>query len=419
MNHANSTDQKRGAVLLHTASGSHPLQLKLANSFLNRFRGLMLSAQLSANQGLLITRCSSVHTAFMLYPIDVVYVDSAGLVLKCVAHLKPWRGSLGNVGADAQGRATHTLELAAGTILRLAICVGDRLEHPLWASSDRNSDLAPGNCSGHQRGSAMIEFTVVGPIITLLGLAMLQYGMLFFAKNQINHASFMAARAGSTGHANLDTVRSAYAQALVPLYGGGQTADQLATALAKATADVSANTRIELISPTKESFDDWNDPALQAALSTGSKRVISNSNQAFKNQTIGPTSGQTIQDANLIKLRITQGYQPKVPMIASIYKTYLTWLDPKTDAFHSQLIDAGRIPVVTSITLHMQSDAIEGNPISMPGMGNGGNPVNPGDPPVVTTPPPHCATIGCTVENPPVDPGSPCTGPDCPSCDKI
>ena len=248
-----------------------------------------------------------------------------------------------------------------------------------------------------QRGSAMIEFTVVGPIITLLGLAMLQYGMLFFAKSQINHASFMAARAGSMGHANLDAARVAYAQALVPLYGGGQTSAELAAALAKATFDIGANTRIELISPTKESFDDWNDPALQAVLATGSKRVISNSNQAFKNQAIGPTSGQTIQDANLIKLRITQGYEPKVLMIASIYKTYLKWLDPKTDAFHSQLVEAGRIPIVTSITLHMQSDAIEGNPISMPGMGNGGNPINAGDPPVVATPPPDCMSVGCAV----------------------
>jgi Flp pilus assembly protein TadG len=47
-------------------------------------------------------------------------------------------------------------------------------------------------CDPVQRGSAMIEFAVVAPIITLLGLALLQYAMLFFAKNQINHAGFMA-----------------------------------------------------------------------------------------------------------------------------------------------------------------------------------------------------------------------------------
>ena len=246
-----------------------------------------------------------------------------------------------------------------------------------------------------ERGSAMIEFAVIGPIITMLGLAMLQYGMLFFAKNQINHASFMAARAGSMGNANLETARIAYVTALVPLYGGGQTVDELAASLAKATADVSANTRIELLNPTKESFDDWNDPVLQKALATGSKRVIANSNQAFKDQTIRTKSGQTIQDANLIKLRITQGVEPKVPLIANIYKTYLKWLDPRTDAFHTQLVDAGRIPVVTSITLHMQSPAIEGSPVSMPGAGNGGNPVDPGDPPVTQIDPPECTNLSC------------------------
>jgi hypothetical protein len=51
-------------------------------------------------------------------------------------------------------------------------------------------------------------------------LAVLQYGMLFFAKNQFNHAVFMAARAGSMGNANLGTIKSVYAKALISLYGG-------------------------------------------------------------------------------------------------------------------------------------------------------------------------------------------------------
>ena len=48
--------------------------------------------------------------------------------------------------------------------------------------------LNPGRISisnAAQSGSAMVEFTIVDPIITLLGLAMLQYGMLFIAKDRI------------------------------------------------------------------------------------------------------------------------------------------------------------------------------------------------------------------------------------------
>lgn len=285
--------------------------------------------------------------------------------------------------------------------------------------------------SPSQRGSAMIEFAVVGPMITLLGLAVIQYAMLFFAKNQINHASFMAARSGSLAHASLSRVHDAYVQALIPLYGGGRNAVELAQAQAKASADVAAHTRIELLNPTKESFDDWNDPALQKAIGKG-KRVIPNGATSFKKLTkVGPTSGQNLSDANLIKLRITQGYAPKVPLMAGIYSKYLRWLDPHTDAFHTQLVQEGRIPVVANVTLQMHSDAIEpDHPVSSPGPGNNGHPTDPGDPPVTTDPPPDCVTIGCTVDGstptdpPPCDPATDpngCLPPGCqagdPTCD--
>jgi hypothetical protein len=137
------------------------------------------------------------------------------------------------------------------------------------------------------------------------------------------------------------------------------------------------------------------------ALNTNGRRVIPNAGQAYKSQAIGATSGQTIQDANLIKLRITHGYLPKVPFINKIYATYLKWLDPQTDAFHTKLVNAGRIPVVTSVTLHMQSDAIEpGAPVSSPGPGNNGNPTNPGSPPISNNPPPDCSNFGCDMPTP-------------------
>ncbi|GAA4029275.1 hypothetical protein [Actimicrobium antarcticum] len=90
---------------------------------------------------------------------------------------------------------------------------------------------------------------------------------------------------------------------------------------------------------------------------------------------IRPNSGQNIQDANLIKMRITHGYEPKVPLLRSVYAVYLAWLDTGTDDFTTQLIRQGRIPVDTHVTLQMQSDAFEQDPVSMPGMGNNGNPV--------------------------------------------
>jgi outer membrane protein OmpA-like peptidoglycan-associated protein/Flp pilus assembly protein TadG len=255
--------------------------------------------------------------------------------------------------------------------------------------------------ASRQRGLSMVEFTVIGPLITLLGLAILQYGMVYFARNQMHHAVFMAARAGSMQRADLAAVRHAYAKALVPLYGGGTSADQLAAALVKANGDVDANVRITLQNPTRESFADWHDDRLAGSNPNG-KRVIPNSGQAFKGAAVGSASGQSIQDANLIKLQIMHGYAPTIPLVRSFYAAYLSAQDSGTDAFATQLIAAGRIPMVSQVTLQMQSDAFEQDPVSLPGSGNNGRPVDPAAPPANPSPPADCPASGC----PSVTPGT-------------
>lgn len=403
-----------GSPNLHTATASHRLDIEVADSFAGRLRGLMLRRLPGPNAALLLMQCSSVHTAFMLMPIDVVYLDPAGVVTKCVPHLRPFRASVGG------GRATaHTLELPAGAIERLGIAEGDRVEHPLLQPKPprgRNAPVARGAAIGarrHRRGVAIAEMLVVGPLLTILGLSGIQYGLMFQAKNQINQAAFMAARAGSVGNAKMDNITEAYAKALVPMYGGGSNAAEIATALVKAKADVGANAKIILMNPTKESFDDWHDDALAAKLHTNGKRVIPNSRQASKDHNIKPSSGQTIQDANLIKLRIIHGYAPPVPIVASIYKAYLQWSDDKSDPFKTRLIQSGLVPMQTDVTAQMQSDAIEENPMSAPGQGNNGNPTPPSTPP--QNPPgnpPDCDLGGCTTT--PSDPGDSGPGGYCP-----
>jgi len=392
-------------ILLHTASGAHPLEIALADGFWSRLRGLMLAPPLAPSAGLLLTRCASVHCAFMRQAIDVVYLDADGVVLACVPRLKPWR-------ASAHRGARHTLELAAGAIDRLGIRPGDLLVHPGLARG-----RAPRLRAHAQSGIAMVEFIVVGPMLTLIGLGILQYAMIFFAKNQVNHATFMAARAGTMDHANLATIKAEYAKALVPMYGGGTSPTEIAASLAKATADINGNNvaRIRMLNPTAESFADWKEPKLAVKYNTGGKLVIPNANLSSKGQTVGPTSGQTIYDANLLKLRILHGYLPKIPVASTVFVAYLKAMDPGNDPEYTALVQAGRIPLTINVTMHMQSDAIEQTPESSPGAGNNGTPTNPGDPPVSQNPPPTCTGIGCTPHDP-VDPGTPCTGNDCPVC---
>ena len=242
-----------------------------------------------------------------------------------------------------------------------------------------------------QRGAAVVELAVVAPILTIMGLGTVQYSQLFFAKNQLDHAAMLAARAGSVGNAKLDAIKNAYTEGLVPMFGGGETAAKLADSLAAAKVSVEANASIEMLNPTREAFQDFNDPALQTLLDIQGKRVISNRGLAFKPDSVGPTSGETLQDANLIKLRITHGIKPVVPIISSIYKVYLKWQDTGTDPLQTRLINDGLVPVVTHVTLQMQSDAIE-----------------PDSP--VSSPDGECGTLGgCTT--PPQPPGNTCPVP--------
>ena len=106
---------------LHTASGAHPLFLHIANRFTTRLRGLMLAPPLAHDEGLLLTRCSSVHSAFMRQDIDVIYLDRSDRVVRCVPTLKPWRASMA-------WNASQVLELAAGSIIRYQLTPGDRLQ---------------------------------------------------------------------------------------------------------------------------------------------------------------------------------------------------------------------------------------------------------------------------------------------------
>jgi uncharacterized protein len=86
-----------------------PLHIEQANSWHQRLLGLMFRRTLRPGHGMLLTPCTSIHTAFMRFEIDVVYLDAEFRVLSVHTPLKPWRLSWGAVGTR------HALELPAGT----------------------------------------------------------------------------------------------------------------------------------------------------------------------------------------------------------------------------------------------------------------------------------------------------------------
>jgi len=93
---------------------------ELADGVVTRMRGLLGRAGLPRGHGLLIEPAWSVHTWFMRFPIDVVFLDRELTVLKVRTHMRPWRTA-------SRFRARSVLELAAGECDRLRLQVGDRL----------------------------------------------------------------------------------------------------------------------------------------------------------------------------------------------------------------------------------------------------------------------------------------------------
>lgn len=102
-------------VRLYKKGAMHSLRVRIADSFLHRFLGLMGRRLLPENEGLLITPCNSVHMCFMRFSIDVVYLvpELEGYrIVKIVTNLQPW------LGLSACWKAKCTLEMAAGSVAK-------------------------------------------------------------------------------------------------------------------------------------------------------------------------------------------------------------------------------------------------------------------------------------------------------------
>ena len=108
------TNLTRGTLLASDA--------REARSFLSRLVGLLGRASLAEGEALVIDPCTSVHTAFMRFAIDVLYVSREGEVLKIAPRMKPFRAS-----ATKHLRCL-VIELPSGTAEATGTAVGDRLE---------------------------------------------------------------------------------------------------------------------------------------------------------------------------------------------------------------------------------------------------------------------------------------------------
>ncbi len=95
-------------------------EIRQATGFLARLVGLIGKRSLN-NSGLWIPSCNSVHTCFMRFPIDLIFVDENLNVVQTKNDVRPWRLVLPVKDADS------VFELPAGTLDQNNLAIGDSL----------------------------------------------------------------------------------------------------------------------------------------------------------------------------------------------------------------------------------------------------------------------------------------------------
>lgn len=96
-------------------------RIRIARSFAARLKGLQLAGPLGSGEGLWLVPAGSIHTFFMRYSLDLLFLDPEGGVVAVRAGIRPWRVAFGAPGACS------CLELPAGRIAETGTVIGDRL----------------------------------------------------------------------------------------------------------------------------------------------------------------------------------------------------------------------------------------------------------------------------------------------------
>lgn len=214
-------------------------------------------------------------------------------------------------------------------------------------------------CSARRRlrvaGAATVEFHLVALLAMIpFTMAILELGALFIARHALNHATFIAARAGAVHHGDVATMRRYLAKGLAPLFVRGPSAaagpglgTAGAEALGRALAEVLRPdlTRIEVLNPSRASFLDFE--RLQDGV-----RQIPNDNLHYRRES-GVRSGQTIQEANLLRIRVRYCRRLIFPLIDRLVTTTLRELT--ADPFAQGCYAHGRVPLGSYALVQMHS----------------------------------------------------------------
>lgn len=127
----------RGTLAIRTGTGTHRFRVEIARRPAQHSQGLMFRRRLAADAGMLFiysaARRASMWMKNTYIPLDMIYIDGSGRIVGFYERAVP--GSLEVITSDQP--VTAVLEVNAGTVSRLNIAVGDRVEHPAFGTAER------------------------------------------------------------------------------------------------------------------------------------------------------------------------------------------------------------------------------------------------------------------------------------------
>lgn len=111
----------RRARIFIEPTGAQLAVAEVADTSISRLIGLLGRAGLEAGTGMVLKPCNMIHTWFMRFPIDVLFVNDEGIVVRAVEALRPFSVAWGG------SEASQTIELPVGTLARVGVGSGARV----------------------------------------------------------------------------------------------------------------------------------------------------------------------------------------------------------------------------------------------------------------------------------------------------
>lgn len=191
-----------------------------------------------------------------------------------------------------------------------------------------------------REGQSASEFIIVAPVLLALILGAIQFGLIYQARATLNQAAFQVARAGAINGGDSAKMKEALVIWLTPLFTFGKTATDIKTGYARAKSEVDKYGHIERISPDDAVFTDFGDP-------------LPNDNLMYRSTAPGSASGLSVQEANMLKVKVVYCYKLIVPLVNTMIDTFAQ----ATTAYKTYCTGRAdrNIPIVTSAVMRMQS----------------------------------------------------------------